>query len=100
MRWGCSWWRWYRTPNGAWTSSAAWADSTGDWDWAAVASSRLLAEAVGPVGRQVRERVGRLPAVAVLEVDVRAGRVARRSFIADQLALVHAIAGLHLETEQ
>src|SRR5206468_1733753 len=76
---------------------AAWTD---DLDWAAVAPLRLLAEVVGPVRRQVRQRIGRLPAVAVLEVDVRAGRVAGRSFIADQLALVHAIAGLHLETEQ
>ena len=73
---------------------------TDDLDWAAVAPLLFLAEVVGPVRRQVRQRIGRLPTVAVFEVDVRAGRVARRSFISDQLPLVHAIAGLHLETEQ
>src|SRR5947199_2222496 len=98
--WGYWCWLRYQTRNGRRTSSGASVAWTGDLDWPMVALWRLLAEFVGPVRRQVRQRVGRLPAVAVFKVDVRAGRVAGRSFIADQLALVHAIAGLHLETEQ
>src|SRR5438094_3090467 len=98
--WGYWCWLRYQTRNGKRTSSGASVAWTGDLDWPMVALLRLLAEVVGPVRRQVRQRVGRLPAVAVFKVDVRAGRVARRSFIADQLALVHAIAGLHLEAEQ
>src|SRR5438093_10311617 len=98
--WGYWCWLRYQTRNGRRTSSGASVAWTGDLDWPMVALLRLLAEVVGPVRRQVRQRVGRLPAVAVLKVDVRAGRVARRSFISDQLALVHAIAGLHLKAEQ
>src|SRR5438270_11875306 len=60
----------------------------------------LLAEAVGPVRRQVGEGVGRLATVAVLEVDVRPGGVTGRPLVADQLALAHAVAGLHLEGEE
>src|SRR2546429_6570711 len=60
----------------------------------------LLAEAVGAVRWQIGEGVGRLAAVAVLEVDVRPGGVTRRSLVADQLALAHAVAGFHLEAEE
>src|SRR5260370_37990386 len=60
----------------------------------------LLAEAIGAVRRQVGEGIGWLAAVAVLEVDVWTGGVARRPLIADQLALVHAVAGLDLEAQQ
>src|SRR5207253_2004142 len=60
----------------------------------------LLAEAVGAVRWQVGEGVGRLATVAVLEVNVRPGGVTGRALITDQLALVHAVAGLHLEAEE
>src|SRR5256885_15585133 len=60
----------------------------------------LLAEAVGAVRWQVGEGIGRLATVAVLEVDMRPGGVAGRALVADQLALAHAVAGLHLEAEE
>src|SRR5207244_7182316 len=60
----------------------------------------LLAEAGGAVRRQIREGIGRLAAVAVLEVDVRPGGVTGRPLVADQLALAHAVAGFHLEAEE
>src|SRR2546423_1516429 len=60
----------------------------------------LLTEAVGAVRWQIGEGVGRLAAVAVLEVDVRPGGVTGRPLVADQLALAHAVAGLHLEAEE
>src|SRR5438874_6714840 len=60
----------------------------------------LLAEAVGAVRRQIREGIGRLAAVAVLEVNVRPGGVPGRALVADQLSLAHAVAGLHLEAEE
>src|SRR5438552_18514972 len=60
----------------------------------------LLAEAVGTARRQIREGIGRLAAVAVLEVNVRPGGVTGRPLIADQLALAHAVAGFHLEAEE
>src|SRR6202022_1502264 len=61
---------------------------------------RLLAEVVGTVRWQVWEGIGRLAAVSILEVDVRPGRVAGRSLVADQLTLTHTVAGLDLEAQQ
>src|SRR2546423_1888556 len=87
-------------PSGKQISSGASGDSTDGWASVPVVPLPLLAEGVGAVRRQVRERVGRLPAVAVLEVNVRPGRVAGRTFVPDQLPLVDSVAGLHLEAEQ
>src|SRR5438132_12410860 len=61
---------------------------------------RLLAEAVGAVRRQIREGIGRLAAVAVLEVDVRPGGVAGRALVADQLALAHTVDGFDVVAEE
>src|SRR5438270_1929907 len=98
MRSGCCPSRSCLIPNGVRTSSAVSGGSTVGWASTTVPWP-LLAEAVGPVGRQVGERIRRLPPVAILEVDVRAGRVTGRSLVTDQLALVHAVAGFYLEAK-
>src|SRR2546421_3357886 len=75
------------------TWSNAGAGSIDDWAQTRDLSCALLVEAVRAVGWQVGERVGRVAAVAILEVDVRARGVAGGALVADDLALVHAVPG-------
>src|SRR2546425_10303988 len=100
MRWACWQWLWCPTSSGKETLSGDSGGSTDDWDPTTLVPSRLLAEAVGTVRRQVGEGIGRLAAVPVFEVNVRPGGGTGRPLIADQLSLADAVAGLHLEAEQ
>src|SRR5207245_2414747 len=87
-------------PAGRRTWSAGAIGSTGVLGSGRSCRSRLLAESVGTVRRQVGQWIGGLPAVAVFEVDMGAGGVSGRALVAQHLSLVDGVSRLHLEPEQ
>src|SRR5207253_9944284 len=87
-------------PAGRRTWSAGAVGSTGVLGSGQSCRSRLLAESVGTVRRQVGQRIGGLPAVAVFEVNMRDGGVPGRAFVTHNLALVDGVTRLDLEAEQ
>src|SRR5437879_13900888 len=87
-------------PAGRRTWSAGAIGSTGVLGSGRSCRSRLLAESVGTVRRQVGQWIGGLPAVPVFEVDMGAGGVSGRALVAQQLSLVDGGSGLHLHAEQ
>src|SRR5438552_7879391 len=95
-------WQSLRSPrgNGRWAWSGASSDSIDGLASTNVPSWPLLVEVVRAVRRKVGHRIRRLTAVAVLEVDVRPGRVPGGALVTNQLTLVNAVAGFDNKAEQ